>query len=47
MSTRTETKKAEKANAKALAANPGYIVINMGPNRHARRAADSMNRRTK
>ena len=43
----TKTTKAQKAYAKALAANPRYIAINMGPNRNERRTANSMNRRTK
>jgi hypothetical protein len=47
MTNRKETKKAEKAYAKALKANPRYIAINMGPNRSERRTAVSMNRRTK
>ena len=47
MTTRKELAKAQKAYAKALAANPRYVVINMGPNRSERRTAQSMNRRIK
>ena len=47
MTTSKELKKAEKAYAKALRANPRYIAINMGPNRKELRTAYAVNRRTK
>ena len=47
MTKRKELKKAQKAYAKALKANPRYIAINMGPNRHERRAAAAVANRSK
>jgi hypothetical protein len=41
-----DTAKHRRAVKRALKANPSYVAINLGPNRHARRAAAAYSRKS-